>query len=188
MILMTLPRLAATALLALSSAVAPGARKLNVVTTTPDLGALAREIGGDLVEVKTLAKPTEDPHFVDAKPSHIVTLNRADALIQGGAELEIGWLPPLLETARNDKIAAGAPGLIIASSGVQMLDIPATLDRARGDVHALGNPHFLIDPVDAKVVAAEIATHLSQLDPGSANLFKANLAAFNQRVDAKMIE
>src|SRR5439155_1080434 len=139
MSLITLPRLAATALIAWSSAVTPAMKKLQVVTTTPDLGAIAREIGGDNVDVKTLAKPSEDPHFVDAKPSHIVTLNRADVLIEGGAELEIGWLPPLLESARNDKLAAGAPGLVLASSGMRMLEVPATLDRARGDVHALGN-------------------------------------------------
>src|SRR3982750_521060 len=115
---MILPRLAVSALLALSSALSPAAKKLNVVTTTPDLSALAREIGGDAVDVKTLAKPSEDPHFVDAKPSHIVTLNRADVLIEGGAELEQGWLPPLMENARNDRIAGGAPGLVIASQGI----------------------------------------------------------------------
>jgi zinc/manganese transport system substrate-binding protein len=163
-------------------------KKLNVVTTTPDLGALAREIGGDAVDVKTLAKPSEDPHFVDAKPSHIVTLNRADILIEGGAELEIGWLPPLLETARNGKIAAGSPGLIIAADGIKMLEVPATLDRSRGDVHALGNPHFIIDPVSAKIVAGNIAAHFSQVDPSSAALFKANLAKFNSAVDAKYAE
>src|SRR5881227_2023106 len=106
MILSYLPRLFAAAVLTLPHG-APMVKKLNVVTTTPDLGALAREIGGDAVDVKTLAKPSEDPHFVDAKPSHIVTLNRADVLIEGGAELELGWLPPLLESARNDKIAPG---------------------------------------------------------------------------------
>ena len=108
--------------------------KLNVVATTPDLAALAREIGGDAVDVKSLAKPTEDPHFVDAKPSHIVTLNHADVLIEGGAELEIGWLPALLESARNSKLAAGAPGRISASVGVRMLEIPTSFDRSRGDV------------------------------------------------------
>ena len=192
MMLTHLPRLAAAALLALSTAptppMTPAVRKLNVVTTTPDLGALAREIGGDAVDVKTLAKPSEDPHFVDAKPSHIVTLNRADVLIEGGAELEVGWLPPLLESARNDRIGAGSPGLIIASQGIRMLEVPATLDRSRGDVHALGNPHFFIDPMSAKVVAAHIADHFSQVDPASAPLFKANLARFNASVDAKFVE
>jgi zinc/manganese transport system substrate-binding protein len=185
MLLMTLPRLAATALFALSSALSPGARKLNVVTTTPDLGAIAREIGGDAVDVKTLAKPSEDPHFVDAKPSHIVTLNRADVLIEGGAELEVGWLPPLLESARNSRLAAGSPGLIIASQGIRMLEVPATLDRSRGDVHSLGNPHFFIDPLSAKIVAAHIAEQFSQVAPESAPLFRANLARFNAAVDAK---
>ncbi len=188
MTLAILPRLAATALFTLSSALTPTAKKLNVVTTTPDLAALAREIGGDAVDVKTLAKPSEDPHFVDAKPSHIVTLNRADVLIEGGAELEVGWLPPLLESARNDRLAAGSPGLIIASQGIRMLEIPATLDRSRGDVHALGNPHFLIDPLAAKIVAAHIAQHLSQVAPESAPLFRANLARFNAGVDAKFAE
>lgn len=166
----------------------PPAKKITVVATTPDLAELSREIGGPSVTVIALAKPSEDPHFVDAKPSHIVTLNRADALVEGGAELEIGWLPPLLESARNDRIAAGSPGLIVASSGIEMLDVPSTLDRAKGDVHALGNPHFLIDPLAAKIVAASIASHLSQLDPASTPQFKANLAAFNQRVDAKLAE
>jgi ABC-type Zn uptake system ZnuABC Zn-binding protein ZnuA len=166
----------------------PPAGKLQVVATTPDLASLAREIGGDAVDVKALAKPTEDAHFVDAKPSHIVTLNRADVLIEGGAELEIGWLPPLLESARNDRIASGAPGLIIASQGVHLLEIPATFDRAKGDVHALGNPHFMLDPVNVKVVVAQIAEHFSQLDPKSAPVFAANLKRFLSTLDAKLAE
>src|SRR5829696_2543163 len=174
MSLMILPRLAVTAGLALSSVITPpAAKKLNVVTTTPDLGALAREIGGNAIDVKTLAKPSEDPHFVDAKPSHIVTLNRADVLIEGGAELEVGWLPPLLESARNDRLAAGAPGRIIASQGIRMLEVPVTLDRSRGDVHSQGNPHFLIDPLATKTLAANVAAHFAQVDPSDAALFKA---------------
>src|SRR3954471_515682 len=164
------------------------ASKLNVVTTTPDLGALAREIGGDRVDVKTLAKPPEDPHFVDAKPSHIVTLNRADVLVEGGAELEQGWMPPLLDNARNAKIQVGAPGRVTASAGIKMLEVPATLDRSRGDVHALGNPHFLIDPKNAKIVAASIAEHLTQVDPAGAATYSANLKKFNSQVDAKTAE
>src|SRR5215218_6415307 len=164
------------------------ASKLNVVATTPDLAALARELGGARVDVKSLAKATEDPHFVDAKPSHIVTLNRADMLIDGGAELELGWLPPLLDSARNDKIATGAPGRILASQGVRMLEVPTSFDRARGDVHSLGNPHFLIDPLNVKLIAAQIATHLSQVDPSSASTFTANLQKFQARLDAKLPE
>lgn len=164
----------------------PPPRRLSVVATTPDLAAIATEIGGDAVIVKALAKSTEDPHFVDAKPSHIVTLNRADVLVEGGAELEIGWLPTLLESARNDRLAPGAPGRIIASEGIRMLEVPATLDRARGDVHALGNPHFLLDPGNARIIATRIAEHLSQVDPASAPLFKANLAKFNATLDLKV--
>src|SRR5205085_6461445 len=139
-----LHKIAGLAFFALVGVGAPAAAQLKVVATTPDFAAVAREIGGSAVTVTALAKPTEDPHFVDAKPSHIVTLNRADVLIEGGAELEVGWLPPLLESARNDKIAVGAPGRVVASQGIRMLEVPATLDRSRGDVHALGNPHFLI--------------------------------------------
>jgi ABC-type Zn uptake system ZnuABC Zn-binding protein ZnuA len=164
------------------------AQQLNVVATTPDLASLAKAIGGDAVTVKALAKPTEDAHFVDAKPSHIVTLNRADVLIEGGAELELGWLPPLLESARNSRIAAGAPGRIVASHGIRMLEIPQTFDRSRGDVHALGNPHFMIDPLNAKIIAAEIADHFAQVQPKSADKFRANLKAFNTQLDAKFAE
>jgi zinc/manganese transport system substrate-binding protein len=179
----------ATAVLMVSwGAGTPFARKLNVVATTPDLAALATAIGGDAVDVKALAKPTEDPHFVDAKPSHIVTLNRADVLIEGGAELEVGWLPPLLESARNDKIATGAPGRISASQGVTLLEVPSTLDRSRGDVHALGNPHFMIDPVNVKLIVGQIADHFAEVDPANADLFKANLKKFDATLDAKMVD
>jgi zinc/manganese transport system substrate-binding protein len=181
-------RMAAAALLALSGLGRSAPKQLNVVATTPDLAALAKEIGGDAVVVTALAKPTEDPHFVDAKPSHLVTLNRADVLIEGGAELELGWLPPLLDNARNAKIAAGAPGRIVASQGIRMLEVPVTFDRSKGDVHSLGNPHFLIDPVDAKVVAAEIADHLAEVDPAHAELFKANRERFDARVDRELVE
>lgn len=179
---------AALALIAASGIGTAVPRKLNVVATTPDLGAIAREIGGDLVQVTALAKPTEDPHFVDAKPSHLVTLNRADVLIEGGAELELGWLPPLLDNARNDKIAAGAPGQIVASQGITMLEVPSTFDRSKGDVHSLGNPHFLLDPLRVKIIAAQIADHLSQVAPASAETFKANLKRFDDRVDQKLAE
>ena len=186
--ILSLLKVAAVAAIAAPVAGSPPAGKLSVVATTPDLASIAREIGGDAVDVKALAKPTEDPHFVDAKPSHVVTLNRADVLIEGGAELEMGWLPPLLETARNAKIAAGAPGRVVASDGIRMLEIPTSFDRAKGDVHSKGNPHFLTDPLNAKIIAANIADHLAQVDPKSAALYKANLAKFNAQIDAKLAE
>src|SRR6266480_5434738 len=157
--LINLYKTAALALIAIAANRSPASAQLRVVATTPDLASVAREIGGDRVNVVALAKPTEDPHFVDAKPSFIVTLNRADALIEGGAELELGWLPPLLENARNGKIAAGAPGHVVASEGIRLLEIPTSFDRSKGDIHSLGNPHFMIDPAAAKVVARNIATH-----------------------------
>ena len=179
---------AAAALIAVSGVGTSPPKKLNVVATTPDFAALAREIGGDLVEVTALAKPTEDPHFVDAKPSHLVTLNRADVLIEGGAELELGWLPPLLDNARNGRIAAGAPGRIVASQGITMLEVPATFDRSKGDVHSLGNPHFLLDPLNAKIIAAQIADHFGQVNPAAAETFKANLKRFDATADQKLAE
>src|SRR3954465_2201543 len=139
--------------------------KINVVATLPDLGSLAREIGGDNVSVTVLAKPTEDPHFVDARPSFVVALRSADVLIDGGAELELGWLPPLLQNARNPKIEIGKPGRVQASQGIRLMGVPTTLTRAAGDVHALGNPHFMIDPIIAKAVAQHIAQTFGEVDP-----------------------
>src|SRR3981189_950810 len=127
--------------------------KINVVATLPDLGSLAREIGGDNVSVTVLAKPTEDPHFVDARPSFVVALRSADVLIDGGAELELGWLPPLLQNARNPKNEIGKPGRVQASQGIRLMNVPTNVTRAAGDVHALGNPHFTADTHIAKPVA-----------------------------------
>ncbi len=166
----------------------PAHAKLVVVATTPDLGALAQAIGGDHIALTTLAKPTEDPHFVDAKPSFIVKLNRADALIEGGAELEAGWLTPLLEGARNPKLDAGKPGRIAAAEGISLMEVPAALDRSQGDIHAAGNPHFLTDPLNAKIVAAHIARSFAELDASSAGVFQANLKQFDEQLEAKMIE
>ena len=171
--------------IAFVTAASSASAQLRVVATTPDLASVAREIGGDRVNVVALAKPTEDPHYVDAKPSHIVTLNRADALIEGGAELELGWLPPLLENSRNSKISAGAPGRIVASEGVKMLEVPTSFDRSKGDVHSLGNPHFMIDPVTVRIIARNIAAHFAQVDPKNATTYNGNLARFNAKLDAK---
>ncbi len=183
-----LHKLSALAVIAIAGIGSVAGAQIRVVATTPDLASVAREIGGDKVNVVALAKPTEDPHFVDAKPSHIVTLNRADALIEGGAELELGWLPPLLENSRNGKIAAGAPGRIVASEGIRMLEVPTSFDRSKGDVHSLGNPHFLIDPVNVKIIARNIANHFSQIDPKNAAAYNGNLARFNTKLDAKFAE
>jgi zinc/manganese transport system substrate-binding protein len=173
--------------LALLAGASVASAQIKVVATTPDLASIAREIGGSAVSVTALAKPSEDPHFVDAKPSHIVTLNRANVLIEGGAELELGWLPPLLESSRNSKIGAGAPGRVVASSGITMVDVPSSFDRSKGDIHSLGNPHFLADPFNARIVAKNIADHLSKVDPKNASTYASNLARFNNSIDVNMI-
>jgi len=162
--------------------------KLNVVATLPDFGALAREIGGDKIEVTVMAKPTEDPHFVDARPSFVVQLRTADVLIEGGAELEIGWLPPLLQNARNPKIEVGKPGRVVASQGVRLMNVPANVTRAAGDVHALGNPHFMTDPIIAKAVAQHIAQSFSTVDSANAASYDANYKKFEATINAKLQE
>lgn len=173
----------------LALTVAPGAvAALNVVTTLPDYAAIARTVGGDKVEVTALAKPTEDPHFVDARPSFVVKLRKADVLIEGGAELEAGWLPPLLQNARNPKIQVGQPGRVVASAGVRLLEVPATLSRAQGDIHATGNPHFGVDPIIAKAIAAHIAQAFAAVDPSNADYYAANENAFESTINAKLQE
>src|SRR5437660_7227565 len=152
--------------------------KLNVVATLPDFGSLAREIGGDKIDIVVLAKATEDPHFVDARPSFVVALRSADVLIDGGAELEIGWLPPLLQNARNARLEVGKPGRVQASQGIKLMGVPQTLTRAAGDVHALGNPHFSCDPIIAKAIAQHIAQSFSALAAANAAAYDANSKKF----------
>jgi zinc/manganese transport system substrate-binding protein len=177
--------LVATVLIALATTVEA---KLNVVATTPDIGAIANEIGGDKINLTTMARPTEDPHFVDAKPSFIVRLNRADVLIHGGADLEVGWLPKLVEQARNAKIVGAAKGEVRCCEGVQMREVPAQLDRSAGDIHAAGNPHFLVDPENAKIVAHHIADAFASLDPAQRDFYQANATRFQASLEAKLAE
>src|SRR5437588_2969986 len=162
--------------------------KLNVVATLPDFGSLAREIGGDKVDMTVLAKATEDPHFVDARPSFVVSLRSADVLIDGGAELEIGWLPPLLQNARNPKIEIGKPGRVQASQGIRLMNVPTNVTRAAGDVHALGNPHFMSDPIIAKAVAQHIAQSFSTLDAANAAFYAASYKKFEAAINGKLQE
>jgi zinc/manganese transport system substrate-binding protein len=161
---------------------------IKVVATLPDLASLAREVGGDKVEVSAMAKPTEDPHFVDARPSFVVQLRSADVLIDGGAELELGWLPPLLQNARNPKIEVGKPGRVQASQGVRLMNVPTNVTRAAGDVHALGNPHFMTDPIIAKTVALHIAQSFAAVDAPNAAFYDANYKKFEATINAKLQE
>jgi len=162
--------------------------KLNIVASTPDVGAVAKEIGKDKVEVMSIAKPTEDPHFVDAKPSFIVKLNKADILIEGGLQLEIGWLPPLVLSARNQKILPGNPGYIVASPGIHVLEVPTEATRAMGDIHAYGNPHYMLDPDNGKIFATQLCEQLCQIDKANCNYYKDNLKDFTKRLDQKLSE
>jgi len=131
--------------------------KLNVVATLPDFGSLAREIGKDKIDLVVLGKPSEDPHFVDPRPNFVASLRNADVLIESGAGLELGWLAPLLEKARNPKLDIGKPGRVRASYGIRLMNIPTNVMRAAGEEHLSGNPHFTVDPLIAKAVAQRIA-------------------------------
>src|SRR5438270_791419 len=162
--------------------------KINVVATLPDFGSIAREIGGDNVNVTVLAKPTEDPHFVDARPSFVVALRSADVLIDGGAELELGWLPPLLQNARNPKLDVGKPGRVQAAQGIRLMNVPTNVTRAAGDVHALGNPHFAVDPIIAKAIAQHIAQSFAALDAPNAAFYDGNYKKFETAINAKLQE
>jgi zinc/manganese transport system substrate-binding protein len=159
---------------------------LHVVSSIPTLGSLAREVGGDRVQVESLGKGYQDPHFVEAKPNLMLVLNRADLLLYVGLELEIGWLPPLVLGSRNPKIQTGELGSLDCSRAIPVLDIPTTrIDRSMGDIHPQGNPHYWLPPGNARIIAGEIAARLSQIDPEAKATYDKNLAAFNARVDAK---
>ena len=169
----------------LATAPARAQGKLTVVTATEDLASIAREVGGDRITVESIAKGYQDPHFVEAKPSFILKLQKADLLIVIGLELEIGWLPPLVQQSRNGKIQPGAEGYLDASQGVQKLEIPTgQITRAMGDVHPLGNPHYWMDPENGKRIAKEMVDAFDRLRPGDRAYFDQRLADFNSRLDA----
>ena len=163
--------------------------KLRVVSSLQDFASIAQSVGGDHVDAVSLAKGYQDPHFVDAKPSFVLQLSRADLLIVAGLELEIGYLPPLIDQSRNDKIHPGNPGYLDASVGCDILQRPTTqVTRAMGDVHPYGNPHYWTDPNNGRVIARAIAARLSQLDPAGSATYQKNLAAFEARLTQKQAE
>ncbi len=177
--------LVAAAAAALGLSPARAAAALHVVTTTEGLAALAREVGGKRAEVESLSRGVQDPHFVDANPMLAVKLRNADLLVDVGLELEIGWLPPLVNQSRNANIQPGGPRRLTAAAAVSVLDVPTgPVDRSQGDLHPGGNPHFLTDPRRAGQVAAAIAGKLAELDPAGAAEYRASLAAFQQRLAA----
>ena len=174
--------------LALVAFIAPAAfaqGKLTVVATIEDLASIGREVGGDRITIESIARGYQDPHFVEAKPSFILKLQRADLLIAVGRELEIGWLPPLIQQSRNGRIQPGAAGYLDASLGATILEIPTgQITRAMGDVHPLGNPHYWLDPENGKRIAKQIADKLSELRPNDRAYFQQQLESFTSRLDA----
>jgi ABC-type Zn uptake system ZnuABC Zn-binding protein ZnuA len=165
------------------AAARPAAAALKVVTTTSDLGALAKEVGGDKVQVDSFAKGYQDPHFVDPKPSFILLANKADLLIVVGRELEIGWLPPLITSSRNAKIQTGAAGYLDASNNVKILEIPTgQITRAMGDVHPAGNPHYWLDPGNGRRIAAAMRDKFSELSPADKAYFAQRYSDFDKRL------
>jgi len=158
--------------------------KLNVVTTTEDLAAIAREVGGDHVTVESIARGFQDPHFVEAKPSFILKLQKADLLILVGRDLEIGWLPPLIQQSRNSKVQVGADGYLDASLQARILEVPqGQVTRAEGDVHPLGNPHYWLDPENGKTVAREIFDRFVKLRPNEKAYLEPRLNDFVNRLN-----
>jgi len=159
------------------------AKKLNVITATTDLAALAQEVGGDKINVESLAKGYQDPHFVEAKPSFLLKLRQADLLVIVGLQLEIGWLPPLITQCGNSRIQVGANGYLDASQFAEILEIPqGSITRAMGDVHPLGNPHYWLDPDNGRRVAKGIAGKLGEMDPEDAAYFQQRDQDFERRL------
>jgi zinc/manganese transport system substrate-binding protein len=167
----------------LALAARPALATVHIVTSIQDFASIADSVGGKRVETFALARGYQDPHFVEPKPSFILKLSRADLLIVAGLELEIGYLPPLLDQSRNEKIRPGAAGHLDASIGCDILERPtAAVTRAMGDVHPFGNPHYWLDPNNGRIIARAIEAKLSALDPAGASEYKANLAAFDAKV------
>ena len=177
--------LLATLILALALAPDRADAALKVVTTVEGLASIAREVGGDRVEVTSLSRGIQDPHFVDANPMLAVKLRDADLLVDVGLELEIGWLPPLVTQSRNAAIQPNGARRLTAASSVPVMDAPTgPVDRSMGDLHPAGNPHFMSDPRRVEKVAQSIATKLAQLDPAGASTYQARGEAFTRRVEA----
>src|SRR5690348_7221145 len=161
------------------------AKKLNVITSTTDLAALAQEVGGDKIQAESIAKGYQDPHFVEAKPSFLLKLRQADLLIVVGLQLEIGWLPPLINQSGNARIQVGAAGYLDASQFAEILDIPTgTVTRAMGDVHPLGNPHYWLDPDNGRRIAKGFAGKFGELDPSNSAYYQERFQDFDKRLSA----
>jgi len=162
------------------------AQVIHVVTTTQDTRSIAELIGGNKVEVFAIATGYQNPHFVDPKPSYITKLTQANLYVTLGLDLESGWSPSLLSSSRNTKIQKGSPGYVDASAGVSLLQVPSTINRAEGDIHVFGNPHYWLDPLNGKVIARNICNGLERISPENKAFFESNLKAFNDQIDTRM--
>ncbi len=161
---------------------------IKVVTTTTDMKSITEMIGGNKVSVTSIATGYQNPHFVDPKPSYIISLSNADLFVTVGLDLETGWSPQLLTSARNAKIQKGSPGYVDASEGIGLLQVPSSSNRGEGDIHIYGNPHYWLDPLNGKVIGRNIANGLERLDPGNKTFYEANLYNFFSKINSKMQE
>ena len=161
--------------------------QLNVITSTPNLAQITKEIGQDKVKVESLLKPREDMHFLDVNPVFINKLYFADVFIETGLGAE-PWVQPLLQGAKNRKILRLAPGHLDASRGITPMDIPNSVSRDLGDVHPQGNPHYILDPVNSKIIAGNIYRKLAQISPENTGFFKKNLIAYNKKLRSSLIK
>ena len=168
-------------MLALSLVALPAFAALNIFTCTPEWGSLAKELGGDKVNVYIATNALQDPHHVEARPSLIARARSADLVVCTGAQLEIGWLPLVLTQAGNAKIQAGQPGYFEAAAQVVLLEVPASVDRSQGDVHPGGNPHIHLDPRNIAKIAGALGERMAQLDAPEAGNYRARTKAFLER-------
>ncbi len=166
----------------------PAFAELNVVTTLPWIGSIVNDLGRDKVKVTVLVKPSQDPHMIEAKPSMILAARRADLIMYNGLDLEIGYLPILIESSRNPKIQPGRPGNFDCSRFVAAIEKPLAADRSLGDVHPLGNPHYHLSPGNMRNIAEGISRTLSQLDPGNASFYQENASGFRKKLDERRKE
>src|SRR5450755_3087203 len=151
---------------------------IKVVTTTTDMKSITEIIGGNKVSVTSIATEYQNPHFVDPKPSYIISLSNADLFVTVGLDLETGWSPQLLASSRNSKIQKGSPGYVDASEGIGLFQVPSSSNRGEGDIHIYGNPHYWLDPMNGKVIARNITSGLERIDPANKAFYEANLGAF----------
>jgi zinc/manganese transport system substrate-binding protein len=164
------------------------AEKLQVATTYPYIASITQQVGGDRVNVRALADGDWDPHVIVPKPSYIAKLRAADLLIMGGAQLEIGWLPPLMNQANNPKVNVGSRGLLDLSRSVQLIEVPVGISRAQGDIHPDGNPHFHLDPYNIPILSKAIAERLAELEPAGASEYQINNKNFTEKWNRKLAE